>query len=204
MQTILGPVIEAALMTTQVDVNNWFNQEQANKVIVDKDQNQTYETIPVGKIYLFHCTLPTYGNDTDTPGRLKPRWTNSIDEIRKLLGSDKEKTVLSPELNKYYLGLGQKCVKDFASGVELFLFPPANGKHHSFCSISVNYIFSLFTGSYLDVATLGELTRLSGTGAIFKYFNDFSDAFLTDLKYSLYSSYAFDCILKGTFDCSYF
>lgn len=177
MQTILGPVIEAALMTTQVDVNNWFNQEQANKVIVDKDQNQTYETIPVGKIYLFHCTLPTYGNDTDTPGRLKPRWTNSIDEIRKLLGSDKEKTVLSPELNKYYLGLGQKCVKDFASGVELFLFPPANG-------------------SYLDVATLGELTRLSGTGAIFKYFNDFSDAFLTDLKYSLYSSYAFDCILK--------
>lgn len=128
MQCILGPVIEAALMTTQVDVNNWFNQEQANKIIGDKDQNQTYETIPVGKIYLFHCTLPTYGNDTDTPGRLKPRWTNSIDEIRKLLGTDKEKTVLSPELNKYYLDLGQKCVKDFASGVELFLFPPANGK----------------------------------------------------------------------------
>lgn len=127
MQTILGPVIEAALLTTQVDVNNWFNQEGANKVIVDKQQNQTYETIPVGKVYLFHCTLPTYGNDTDTPGRLKPRWTNSIEEIRKLLGTDKEKTVLSPELNKYYLELGQKCVKDFASGVELFLFPPANG-----------------------------------------------------------------------------
>lgn len=141
MQTILGPVIEAALMTTQVDVHNWFNKEQANKVVVDKDQNQTYETIPVGKIYLFHCTLPTYGNDTDTPGRLKPRWTNSIDEIRKLLGSDKEKTVLSPELNKYYLGLGQKCVKDFASGVELFLFPPANGKLHSVYCKPVNYIF---------------------------------------------------------------
>lgn len=127
MQTILGPVIEAALMTTQVDVNNWFNQELANKVINDSQQNQTYETIPVGKIYIFHCTLPTHGNDVDTPGRLKPRWTNSIDEIRKLLGTDKEKTVLSPDTNKYYTGLGQKCVKDYASGIELFLFPPING-----------------------------------------------------------------------------
>lgn len=54
----------------------------------------------------------------------------------------------------------------------------------------------------MDVATLGELTRLSGTGAVFKYFNDFSDAFLTDLKYSLYSSFAFDCILKGIYTIS--
>ena len=53
------------------------------------------------------------------------------------------------------------------------------------------------TGVFLDIATLGELARLTGTGAVFKYFNDFSDAFLTDLKYSLNSSFAFDCILKG-------
>ena len=98
--------------------------------------------------------------------------------MRKLLGTDKEKTVLSPDSNKYYVNLGQRCVTDFASGVELFLFPPING-------------------SYLDVATLGELVRLTGTGTIYKYFNDFSDRFLVDLKYSLRSTFAFDAIMKG-------
>ena len=136
MQTILGPVIEAALMTTQADVNNWINQSQPNKIVHDSQQNPVYETIPVGKIYIFHCTLPSFGSDADTPGRLKQKWTNSIDEIRKLLGTDKEKTILSPDSNKYYVGLGQKCVTDFASGIELFLFPPANGKKALFVSIS--------------------------------------------------------------------
>jgi hypothetical protein len=41
------------------------------------------------------------------------------------------------------------------------------------------------------------LVRLTGTGAIYKYFNDFSDRFLIDLKYSLRSSFAFDAIMKG-------
>lgn len=125
MQTILGPVIETALMTSQSDVNNWINKNIVNKIIVDDQQNQTYETIPTGKIYLFHCTLPTYGSDADTPGRLKQKWTNSMEEMRKLLGSDREKTILSAD--KYYVQLGQKCVTDYATGVELFLFPPANG-----------------------------------------------------------------------------
>ncbi|KAF7491575.1 Protein transport protein Sec24D [Sarcoptes scabiei] len=177
MQTILGPVIEAALMSTQVDVNNWINQCLINKIVNDQQQNITYETIPAGKIYLFHCTLPTFG-DAETPGRLKQRWAHSPDEIRKLLGTDKEKTVLAPDLNKYYIQLGQKCVTDYASGVELFLFP------------------SKSNGTFLDIATLGELVRLTGTGSIFKFYNDFSEAFLTDLKYSLFSSYAFDCVLK--------
>ena len=61
-----------------------------------------------------------------------------------------------------------------------------------------------FVGSFLDVATLGELTRLTGTGAIFKYFNDFSDSFLTDLRYSLYSSFAFDCVIKGVCFASFY
>ncbi|XP_054162584.1 protein transport protein Sec24C-like [Oppia nitens] len=167
-QTVLGPVIEAALLTAQVDSGNWFSGYNPN------DNNQA---MPVGKIYLFHCTLPNFGTDADTPGRLKPRWTTSPDEIRKLLGTDKEKTILSPASNKYYIGLGQRCVADFASGVELFLFPPING-------------------SYLDVATLGELVRITGTGTIYKYFNDFTDRFLVDLKYSLRSTFAFDAIMK--------
>lgn len=177
MQTILGPVIEAALMTSHLDVSNWINQ-QAGKLVLDSKQNQVYETIPVGKCYIFHCTVPTFGNDQDVPGRIKQRWNTSMDEMNKLLGTDKEKTILSPETNKYYVELGQKCVSDLASGIELFLFPPANSP-------------------YLDVATLGELTRLTGTGAVYRYFNDFSDSFLVDLKHSLYSSFAFDCVLKG-------
>jgi hypothetical protein len=76
------------------------------------------------------------------------------------------------------VGLGQRCVTEFASGVELFLFPPING-------------------AFLDVATLGELVRLTGTGTIYKYFNDFSDRFLIDLRYSLRSTFAFDAIMKG-------
>jgi protein transport protein SEC24 len=37
---------------------------------------------------------------------------------------------------------------------------------------------------------------LTGTGSIFKYYNDPSNRFLEDLKYSLRSSFAFDAIMK--------
>jgi len=73
MQTILGPVIEAALMTTQVDVRNWINQNMIPKITTDADQNEKYDNIPAGKIYIFHCTLPAYGSDEETPGRIKQR-----------------------------------------------------------------------------------------------------------------------------------
>lgn len=68
-QTVLGPVIEAALLTAQVDSGNWFSDLN--------NANNNNPSIPVGKIYLFHCTLPNFGTDADTPGRLKPRWTTS-------------------------------------------------------------------------------------------------------------------------------
>lgn len=167
----MGPVIESALQTCQVNTNNWFTTSES-----ESQSSSQSGSIPVGKMYVFHCTLPMFGTDANTPGRLKPRWTTSPDEIRKLLGTDKEKTVLAPD-NKYYNSLGQKCVTDFGSGVELFLFPPVNG-------------------SYLDIATLGELVRLSGTGAIYKYYNDYSERFLSDLKLSLKSTFAFDAIMK--------
>lgn len=52
-------------------------------------------------------------------------------------------------------------------------------------------------GPYLDLATISELVRLTGSGGIYKYYNDFSERFVTDLKYSLKSSYAFDTVMKG-------
>ena len=118
-QTILGPVIEAALQTCQVDKGNWlFDESQVEKNGSFQSQtNNSQTSIPVGKMYIFHCTLPTYGNEAETPGRLKPRWTTSPDEIRKLLGTEKEKLILSPDGNKYYTTLGQRCVTDFASGI---------------------------------------------------------------------------------------
>ena len=86
--------------------------------------------------------------------------------------------ILSPDPSKYYINLAEKCVETYGSGVELFLFPPANGP-------------------YLDIASLSELVRLTGTGGIYKYFNDFSDLFINDLKTSLKSSFAFDVTMKG-------
>lgn len=174
-ETILGPVIEAALQTCQVDISNWYqNNPQDGQINTAKDPEKS---VAVGKVYLFHSTLPTYGQDGVTPGRLKPRWTSSPDEIRKLLGTDKEKLILSPESSKYYNNLAQKCVSDYGSGVELFLFPPVNG-------------------SFLDVASLSELVRITGSGGIYKYYNESTNRFLEDLKYSLSSSIAFDAIMK--------
>ncbi|KAI1289561.1 Protein transport protein Sec24C [Halotydeus destructor] len=174
-ETVLGPVIEAALQTCQVDRSNFYtNADDGQAVNQNKDISQA---IAVGKVYIFHCTLPTYGQDTVTPGRLKPRWTTSVDEVRKLLGTDKEKQILAPEPSKYYNNLAQKCLSDYGSGVELFLFPPPNGP-------------------YLDIATVSELVRLTGSGGIYKYYNEISDRFLTDLKYSLSSTFAFDAVMK--------
>lgn len=180
-ESILGPVIEAALQTCQVDESNWYvNERPPSTGDASSPSSSTRDpnlTIPAGKVYLFHCTLPTYGQDGSTPGRLKPRWTTSPDEVRKLLGTDKEKQILSPENSLYYNELAKKCV-EFGSGVELFLFPPV-------------------VGNFLDIATLSELTRVTGSGGIYKYSNETADRFLTDLRYSLKSSFAFEAVMKG-------
>lgn len=167
-ESILGPVVEAAFQTCNADSSNWF----PNQEVKDKSK-----VLAVGKIYLFHCSLPTFGQDGATPGRLKKRWTTVDEEAKRLLGTDKEKNILTPEPSKYYTKLGERCVTDYGSGVELFLFPPVNG-------------------SFLDIATISELTRLTGTGGIYKYFNDYSTRFLQDLKQSLQSTMAFDVLIK--------
>ncbi|GLV32062.1 Secretory 24CD [Carabus blaptoides fortunei] len=87
-----------------------------------------------GKLLVFHSTLPT----SEAPGRLKNR------DERKLLGTDKERTVLTPQIQAYNQ-LGQDCVGAGCS-VDLFI-----------CN-----------NSYVDVATIGQVCRLTG-GEIFKY-----------------------------------
>lgn len=83
---------------------------------------------------VFSSNLPT----VDAPGKLKNR------DDRKLLGTDKEKTILTPQ-NQAYNTLGQECVQ---VGVSVDLF--------------------LFNNSYIDIATIGQVSRLSG-GEVFKY-----------------------------------
>jgi len=85
---------------------------------------------------VFHSSLPT--SDV-APGKLKNREAD-----RKLLGTDKEKVVLTPQTT-YYNGLGQDCV---AVGVSVDLY--------------------LFNNSYIDVATIGQVARITG-GSVNKY-----------------------------------
>ncbi|CAF0921718.1 unnamed protein product [Didymodactylos carnosus] len=77
----------------------------------------------VGKIYVFSTTLPI----AVAPGKL----TNRDD--KKLLGTDKEKTILAPA-NNFYTKLGEECAQN-GCAVDLFVFP----------------------NSYLDLATVGEV-----------------------------------------------
>lgn len=163
-QTVLGPVLEAALKTCLHDTSNYFDQTK-------KPPNR--QIIPTGKIYVLMSSLPTAGDET-TPGRLTMK--RNVDELKRSLGTENESKALSPE-GKYYTQLAQKCINDYASGVELFLFPP-------------------HPRTYLNIATLGELPRLTGTGVINKYHIASLDNFLQDLKTSLKSTMAFDASMR--------
>lgn len=118
-----------------------------------------------GKLFIFHSTLPI----AEAPGKLKNR------DDRKLLGTDKEKTILSPQ-NTFYNNLGQECVSNGCC-VDLFLFP----------------------NTYIDVATLGQVCRLTG-GTVYKYTFFQADIdgyrFLEDLKRDISKPVAFDSILR--------
>ena len=121
-ETILGPVIDAALKSCQVDKSSWYEGVDPSISLDPK------KVVPSGKVYIFHCTLPTSGRDGETPGRLKPRFNPSDpDSGRRLLGTDKEKNILTPVPSNYYTTLAQNSVSEYGSGVELFLFPPVNG-----------------------------------------------------------------------------
>lgn len=87
-----------------------------------------------GKLFVFHSSLPI----AEAPGKLKNR------DDRKLLGTDKEKTILAPQ-SQFYTQLGQDCVTAGCS-VDLFTFPNA----------------------YIDIATIGQVSRLTG-GQVHKY-----------------------------------
>ncbi|KAL7055613.1 hypothetical protein AAHC03_023028 [Spirometra sp. Aus1] len=105
----------------------------------------------------------------EAPGRLKHR------EDRHVIGTDREKTLLQPATD-FYTTLGKQCVEAGCS-VDLFLFP----------------------NSYIDVATLAEVPRLT-SGNLFKY-NCFQadlqgDQFISDLRTAVSQPKAFDAVMR--------
>lgn len=118
-----------------------------------------------GKLLVFHSSLPM----SDAPGRLQNR------EDRKLLGTEKEKTILSPQ-NTAYNNLGQECVLAGCS-VDLFIF----------------------NNSYIDLATISQVARLTG-GEIYKYTYFQADIdgprVINDLIKNISRPIAFDAVMR--------
>jgi protein transport protein SEC24 len=119
-----------------------------------------------GKLFVFHTNLP----GCLAPGQLKNR-----DSDKKLLGSDKEKQILTAQ-SEYYGQLGKKCVEN-GCAVDLFLLP----------------------NQYCDIATLTDLVRKT-SGQIYKYSFFMADThgkrLCDDLKYAIDATIAFDAVMK--------
>ncbi|KAF8371535.1 sec-24.1 [Pristionchus pacificus] len=105
----------------------------------------------------------------EAPGKLKMR------EDRKLLGTEKEKQMMIPH-TEFYTKLGESCVKSGVC-VDLFLFP----------------------NSYMDIATIAQLSAVTG-GSVYKYqyFEASKDAsrLLYDLSHAISKQIAFDAMVR--------
>uniref|UniRef100_A0A803YND1 SEC24 homolog D, COPII coat complex component n=1 Tax=Meleagris gallopavo TaxID=9103 RepID=A0A803YND1_MELGA len=118
-----------------------------------------------GKLFIFHSSLPT----AEAPGKLRNR------DDKKLLSTDKEKTLFQPQVNSYE-SLARDCVANGCC-VNLFLFP----------------------NQYVDIASLGLVTMYTG-GTLYKYnnfqLNSDSPQFLTDLRRDIEKKTGFDAIMR--------
>ncbi|XP_054028522.1 protein transport protein Sec24D [Dryobates pubescens] len=118
-----------------------------------------------GKLFIFHSSLPT----AEAPGKLRNR------DDKKLLNTDKEKTLFQPQANAYE-ALAKDCVANGCC-VNLFLFP----------------------NQYVDIASMGLVTMYTG-GTLYKYNNFQLDAdssqFLSDLRRDVEKKTGFDAIMR--------
>lgn len=118
-----------------------------------------------GKLFIFHTSLPI----AEAPGKLKNR------DDKKLIGTDKEKTLFQPQTN-FYNNLAKDCVAQGCC-VDLFLFP----------------------NQYLDLATLGVVPHQTG-GSVYKYIffqvEMDSERFLNDLRRDVQKEVGFDAVMR--------
>ncbi|CAO1356003.1 unnamed protein product [Diamesa hyperborea] len=118
-----------------------------------------------GKLLIFHSSLPI----AEAPGQLKNR------DDRKLLATEKEKTVLTPQTTAYNM-LGQECV---GAGCTVDLFA--------------------FNNAYIDLATIGQVSRLTG-GEVYKYTYFQADIdgerLVNDIIKNISRPIAFDAVMR--------
>ncbi|KAM4703410.1 protein transport protein Sec24C isoform 2-T2 [Rhinophrynus dorsalis] len=118
-----------------------------------------------GKLFVFHTTLPI----AEAPGKLKNR------DDKKLVNTDKEKTLFQPQTN-FYNTLAKDCVAQGCC-VDLFLFP----------------------NQFLDVATLGVVPYQTG-GSVYKYtffqVETDKERFLNDLRRDVQKEIGFDAVMR--------
>ncbi|KAM4636198.1 protein transport protein Sec24C isoform 3-T4 [Discoglossus pictus] len=118
-----------------------------------------------GKLFIFHTSLPI----AEAPGKMKNR------DDRKLINTDKEKTLFQPQTN-FYNTLAKDCVAQGCC-VDLFLFP----------------------NQYVDVATLGVVPYQTG-GSVYKYaffqMDNDKERFLNDLRRDVQKEIGFDAVMR--------
>lgn len=129
---------EGLIDQLMVQIPAMFGDTRETETILGPAVRAGYEALKeadcAGKLLVFHSSLPI----ADAPGQLKSR------DDRKLLATDKEKTILTPQ-STFYNQLGQDC-SGIGCRVDLFV---ANN-------------------AFVDLATIGQVARLSG-GQIYKY-----------------------------------
>jgi protein transport protein SEC24 len=117
-----------------------------------------------GNALVFYCSLTVSGN-----GALKKR------DDPKLLGTDKEASLLKPQI-PYWTKLGESCANKQVA-IDLFLF----------------------SHSYVDVASVGEVCRLSG-GQLYYYAGLASPTALqqlaSDIEVNLTRSAGYEAVLR--------
>lgn len=160
---------DSALQSLLVEIEKMFADTRVTETMLGPVIQAGLDALKcsdrAGKLFVFHTNLPLF----DAPGKLKNR------DDRKLLGGEKEKTVLQPA-SDFYGKLGEECVKA-GCAVDLFLFP----------------------NSFVDVASLSPVCSLTG-GSLYKYHyfeaQKDSDRFLADLAHDISREIAFDVMMR--------
>lgn len=160
---------EAVIDSLMVQIPQMFEDTRETETILAPAIQAGLEALKAsecaGKLLIFHSSLPI----AEATGKLKNR------DDRKVLGTDKEKTVLVPQ-NNVYNNLGQECV---GAGCSVDLF--------------------IFNNSYVDIATIGQVCRLTG-GEIYKYTYFQADIdgerLISDVINNISRPIAFDAVMR--------
>uniref|UniRef100_T1I812 Protein transport protein Sec24C n=3 Tax=Rhodnius TaxID=13248 RepID=T1I812_RHOPR len=160
---------ESLIDTLMAQIPSMFGETRETETILAPAIQAGLEALKAsnraGKLLIFHSSLPI----AEAPGKLKNR------DDRKLLGTDKEKSVLTPQ-NTVYNNLGQECV-GVGCSVDLFIT----------------------NNSFIDLPTIGQVARLTG-GEVYKYTYFQADLdgerLVTDVQKNIRRLCAFDAIMR--------